>query len=286
MQTYIARKRIALFAMFLLPLAAGGCTTNPATGEKHLIVISREQEIAIGVEAAPEFEKEFGGRVPNEQLQAYVQMVGGKVSSVSEREMPYEFTLVQSKVPNAFALPGGKIFISAGLMSKMTNERQLAAVLGHETAHVAAQHNVMGMQRQMGAAVLVDIAGQIAGKEKAGSAQAATKVVAGMVGLKYSRNDEYQADKLGIRYMARAGYNPWGMVELLTVLLNLSKSEPGSMGEMFRTHPLTSKRIAEATDIIEDKHKGFSPSTADPNANRFLEMRRLLLTTVSGLAEK
>ncbi|MCD4699839.1 MAG: M48 family metalloprotease, partial [Phycisphaerae bacterium] len=111
------------------------------------------------------------------------------------------------------------------------------------------------------------------------------KVVAGMVNLKYSRDDEYEADKLGIRYMTGAGYNPWGMVELLTVLLNLSESESGSLTEMFQTHPLTSKRIAESKGVIEEEHKGFSPSTADPNTARFLKMRSLLLNTVSGLAE-
>jgi predicted Zn-dependent protease len=287
MSKHITKKRIAMFAMLLFPFVAGGCSMNPATGKKHLIFISQEQEISIGTEAAPEFEKEFGGKVPDKRLQAYVQMVGAKVAAVSEREeIPYEFTLVRSKIPNAFALPGGKIFITAGLMSKMTNERQLAAVLGHETGHVAAQHNVLGMQRQMGVAVLADVAGQLAGEDKASATQAVTKVVAGMAGLKYSRNDEYEADKLGIRYMTRAGYNPWGMVELLTVLLNLSESEPGSMTEMFRTHPLTSKRISEAKEIIEDDHEDFSPSKADPNTARFLKMRRLLFSTVSELAEK
>ena len=285
MSKHTIRNRMAIFALFLFPLVAGGCTRNVATGEKHFIIISREQEIAIGAEAAPEFEKEFGGKVPNEQLQAYVQMVGGKVSAVSDREMPYKFTLVRSKVPNAFALPGGKIFITAGLMSKMTNERQLAAVLGHETGHVAAQHNVIAMQNQMGTAVLAGIAGQIAGEKKAESAEAVTRVVAGMVGLKYSRKHEYKADELGIRYMTRAGYNPWGMVELLTVLLNLSESEPGSLTEMFRTHPLTSKRIAEAKDIIEDEHKAFSPSAVDLNTTRFRRMRRLLFSTASGLGK-
>ena len=270
--------------MLLLPLVVGGCSTNLATGKKHLIFISQEQEISIGTEAAPEFEKEFGGKVPDKRLQAYVQMVGAKVSAVSEREeIPYEFTLVRSKIPNAFALPGGKIFITAGLMSKMTNERQLAAVLAHETGHVAAQHNVLGMQQQMGARVLADLAGQLAGEEKGDAAQAATQIVAGMVGLKYSRKHEYKADELGIRYMTRAGYNPWGMVELLTVLLNLSESEPGSLTEMFQTHPLTSKRIEEAKEIIEDKHKDFSPSTDDPNTARFLKMRTILLSTVNGL---
>ncbi|KPK79218.1 MAG: hypothetical protein AMJ81_13615 [Phycisphaerae bacterium SM23_33] len=101
--------------------------------------ISTEQEIALGREAAPEFEKEFEGKVPNETLQAYVREVGAKVAQASERkDVPHEYALLASDVPNAFALPGGKVYVTAGLMRRMTNERQLAAVLGHETGHCSA----------------------------------------------------------------------------------------------------------------------------------------------------
>ncbi len=232
----------------------------------------------MGEEAAPEFEKEFGGRVQDEQLQSYVLAVGGKVAGVSDREMPYEFTLLRSEVPNAFALPGGKIFITAGLMRRMSNERQLAAVLAHETAHVAAKHNVMGLQRQMGAAVLVEIAGRVVGGDKAEAAQAAAKIVAGIGSLHYSREDEYQADEIGIRYMELARYNPWGMVELLTVLKNLSDSEPGTLGEMLQTHPLSSKRIEEAENIIRsnEEYSLYSPEGSDPARQRFGSMHRRL----------
>ena len=147
-----------LVAVSLSAMLSAGCSTNPVTGQRELIFISPEQEIAMGNQAAPQFESEFGGKVPNAELQAYVQSVGGRVAQLSDRQMPYEFTLVSSQVPNAFALPGGKMFITAGLMGRMTNERQLAAVLGHEVGHVAARHNVKGMQRQIGASVLVQIA--------------------------------------------------------------------------------------------------------------------------------
>ena len=272
-------------AALLLCTLAGGCSTNPVTGKRELILISQEQEISMGSEAAPEFEKEFGGRVPDGELQSYVARVGGRVAAVSERQMPYEFTLVASKVPNAFALPGGKIFITAGLMSRMTNERQLAAVLGHETGHVAALHNVKGMQRQMGASVLVEVAGRIMSGGKGEAAEGVAKVVSNMVTMKYGRNDEYEADLLGIRYMARAGYNPWGMVELLTVLKNLSDSEPGSLTEMFQTHPLTSKRISQAEGTIRSnsEYNRLPPTARDPNEEHFLHMRRLLTRTVPGL---
>ncbi|HDZ20366.1 hypothetical protein LCGC14_0019360 [marine sediment metagenome] len=271
----------AALAVLSASLFVGGCTTNPATGKPMPIFISQDQEIAMGVEAAPKFEEEFGGRVPNEQLLAYVRMVGNKLAAVSDRQMPYEYTLVKSDVPNAFALPGGKIFVTAGLMRLMSNERQLAAVLGHETAHVAAMHNVMGMQRQMGTALLIKIAGSMAG-ENAGAAEAVTEVVATMASMSYSRKDELEADKYGMEYMTRAGYNPWGMVELLTVLLNLKESEPGMLDQLFSSHPASGERIADAKGMIEtdDAYAGFTSTERDPDTDRFAQMHKLLIETV------
>jgi predicted Zn-dependent protease len=276
-------RRVLLFSLLAAALTVPtGCSRNPVTGRWEPVLISTQQEIVIGEEAAPEFEKEFGGAVADATLQNYVQTIGGKLAARSDRDMPYEYKLVASDVPNAFALPGGKVFITAGLMARMTNERQLAAVLGHETGHVAARHSVQQMQQAMGFQFLIELARTIAGPEKAEAAEGVSKVVATMVSLKYSRDDEYQADEVGVKYMARAGYNPWGMVELLTVLKNLSESEGGSLEEMFQTHPLTTKRIDRVRDIIrdDDEYKQYSQSAADPNAARFMEMRQLLIRTM------
>jgi len=265
-----------LTGLVVLSLGAVGCSTNPVTGERELIVISESQEIAMGVEAAPEFEKQFDGRVPDETLQAYVQDIGQSLARVSDRnELEYDYLLVRSKVPNAFALPGGRIFLTAGLMSLMENERELAAVLGHETGHVCAKHNVKGMQRQMGTSLLLEVGSAVAGAGD--TAKAAAKVVGSMVNLKYSRNDEYQADELGVRYMARAGYNPWGMVELLTILLNLHDKEPGSLEELFQTHPVSSKRIAEAEALIQKEYPRHSRTAADAKKAKFQAMKARLL---------
>ena len=184
---------------------------------------------------------------------------------------------MNSDVPNAFALPGGQIFITAGLMRLMSNERQLAAVLGHEVGHVAAKHNVKGLQRQMGASVLVEIAGAAAG-EDGESAKQAAQVVAAMTVTKYSRKDEYQADGLGIKYMNKAGYNPYGMVELLNILKSMHDKEPSSLEEMFLTHPLSSKRIAEAEQLILDDPgtKNASRDAPDPQEAAFLKVRNRL----------
>ncbi|HUT02105.1 MAG TPA: M48 family metallopeptidase [Phycisphaerae bacterium] len=269
------RTALVLTALAALSLGAAGCSTNPVTGKSELIFISEESEIAMGAQAAPEFEKEFGGRVSDASLQAYVQEVGQRVARVSDRtNLEYEYTLVASKTPNAFALPGGRIFVTAGLMKLMKNERELAAVLGHETGHVCAKHNVKGMQRDLVKQGVVTIGGELIGAGDLGKKAAA--VVGSMVNMKYSRDDEYQSDELGIRYMTRAGYNPWGMVELLNVLLSLSESEPGAIGEMLQTHPVSSKRIAEARQMIETGYAQYRENVPDPNTKRFLDMRTRL----------
>jgi predicted Zn-dependent protease len=255
-----------------------GCEVNPVTGQHELMLISRSQEISIGEEAAPRFEEQFGGLVADQAVQDYVNGVGRKVAEVSDRpDMPYEYALLSSDVPNAFALPGGKIYITAGLFRRMTNERQLAGVLGHETGHVAAKHNVKNMQRQMGVQVFLEALNQLAGGDEQETAAAAAQMAAGMALMKYSRDDEYQADELGVRYAARSGYNPYGMVELLQVLKDLSESEPGLFDEMFQTHPLTDKRIEAASNIIKEKYPDADPDAPDPTAGHFNRMRQRLI---------
>ena len=280
----LARTRPALLltAGMLALAALAGCALNPVTGQRELVLISTEQEIALGSDAAPEFEKEFGGKVASAALQEYIRAIGAKVAAVSDRPMPYEYTLLASDVPNAFALPGGKIYITAGLMKNMTNERQLAAVLGHETAHVAAKHSVKQMQKQMGAQLLMEIAARAGGADTGQTAAAdVAKIVSTMALLKYSRADEYQADQVGIEYAARAGYNPWGMVELLNVLLTLQQQEPGRFEEMFQTHPLSSKRIDETKAILTGNaaYGKWASDAGDPNAATFQRMRQTLVNT-------
>lgn len=253
----------------------GGCEMNPVTGQRELSLISTSQEVAMGQQAAPQFEQQFGGAVPDASVQQYVTAVGQKVAGVCDRkDITYEFKLVRSATPNAFALPGGKIFVTAGLMARMGNERQLAAVLGHELGHANARHNVKGMQRQMGVDAFGQLATKMAGESLASKATAeGAKVVASMVTLKYGRDDEYQADTLGITYMSRAAYNPHGMIELLDTLLAMYDKEPSGLEEMFQTHPLTRKRIAEAKDVIAKNHPSAQPGQPDPNTETFVGMR-------------
>jgi len=253
------------------------CSVNPVTGKRELMLISTEQEISMGLQAGPQFEAQFDGPVPDEGLQRYVSEIGMKlVANCDRKDLPYEFKCVRSAIPNAFALPGGKVFVTAGLIACMSNERQLAAVLGHEIGHVNARHNVKGMQRQMGSELFGKMVAQMAsGQEadKAEKAKGAAQFVAGMVTMKYGRDDEYQADSLGIKYMARSGWNPQGMVELLEVLLAMHDKEPSSLEEMFQTHPLTSKRVAEAKETVAKDFPQAKAGEADPNVKTFDQMK-------------
>ena len=234
----------------------------------------------MGRKAAGGLEKHFGGKVPSIRLQEYVRSVGRKVAEVADRKMPYEFTLLASDVPNAFALPGGMVYVTAGLMKKMSNERQLAAVLGHEIGHVCALHNVHAMQRQWGAEALLKLAQYAMKSEYASAAKTATEYSTKFLNLRYSRKDEYQADELGIRYMSCAGYNPLGMVELMEVLLKQKKGKESAFFELFQSHPLTKKRIEQVRDHISLNYHQHLPAKTDPHTDRYLEMRQLLTATL------
>lgn len=259
----MTRKTFLLLAGLLL-------VTSIAPGCGHLI--SREQEIQLGLDAAPQFEAEFGGPVENEQLQSYIRSIGAKLAAASDRDMPYEYMLLKSDVINAFALPGGKVYITAGLFRQIENERELAGVLGHETAHIARKHSVKQIEKAVGFEILLEATGYAAGSE----AQAVGKVVASLITLKYSRKDEYEADQSGITFMTKAGYNPWGMVELLETLQSLQESEGDSVSEIFSTHPLTRKRIDEAAAVIYKDYQQYSAEEPDSKTGQFKEMKALL----------
>jgi predicted Zn-dependent protease len=275
------KPRLLTLLCLSMALVAAGCAENPATGETMVKWMSVEQEVALGKEAAPEFEKEFGGPVENQTVQEYIDRVGGKLAAVAPRaEIPYEYTLLSSDTPNAFALPGGKIYVTAGLMQLMENERQLAAVLGHETAHVAAVHNVQQIQQQMGWQVLASLAQEAVGGKAGAAAKIGAQITGTMVTLKYSRKHEHQADEYGIRYMAQAGYNPYGMVELLTKLNSLREQEPSKIGSLFQTHPYPEQRIEETRKLIAKEYPNADPSAPAPNAGTYQQMRQQMLQTL------
>ncbi|MEM8783724.1 MAG: M48 family metallopeptidase [Planctomycetota bacterium] len=255
----VARPLLPVLVVLLAWPGLTGCMTNPATGKRVFNTMSEAREIEIGTEAAPQFIEGNGGNVPDEQLLAYVRNLGQELAAVSERpDLPWEFHVLDSAQINAFALPGGKVFMSRGLMERMTNEAQLAGVLGHEIGHVTALHVGQRMARQqavgVGGIALVILGGATDNDLLRAGGAAAT--VGGQVLYlpKFSRDNESEADELGVRYMTRLGYNPYGQVEVMQILRDAAGREGNFLEAMLSTHPLPTQRIEDLDELIRTEY--------------------------------
>jgi predicted Zn-dependent protease len=219
------------------------CATNPATGKKQLMLISEAQEIAMGKEADQEAVAAFG-LYPDERVQAYVNELGQRLAARSERpSLPWSFKVVDDPAVNAFALPGGYIYVTRGIMAHLRSEAELVAVLGHEIGHVTARHSASQMSTQtlaMGGLVL----GMVVEPELQRFAGLAQQGL-GLLFLKFGRDDENQADELGLRYMTRVEYDPREMLEVFGVLDGVTRAEGGGarMPDWLSTHPSPGNRI-------------------------------------------
>ena len=278
------RRAVTWLGTLLLALVwLSGCTTNPATGQRQFNTLSDSEEITLGSEAEPQFLKEYGGEVPSPKLIAYVRDLGMRLAKSGERpDLPWSFHVVDSSVINAFALPGGKVFVSRGLLAKMTNEAQLAGVLGHECGHVTAQHIGQQMSRAQvvqGLGVVIGVIGSQTNNRYldvlgVGAAAGGTVYL-----LKFGRDQELQADALGIRYMTRLGYNPIAQKQVMDILQNASG--PGGAPEFLSTHPYPESRIARINEIIAKEYPNAAASTqfkfnpAEYKANVLDELARL-----------
>lgn len=268
-------KRWGVLIVLLGLGSLGGCVANPATGSNSLILISDATEQLIGQRSATAFETRLQGRVANEQLQSYIQQVGSKIAAASDRRIAHNFVVVDSPVPNSFALGGGHIYITAGMMRRLDNEAQLAAVLAHEVAHVAARHHLQALQRIMGTRVL-DIEKQLT--DEFWVPDMVDELVSNVTYVRYNSREESEADGLGAAYMIQAGYDPWGMIELLDVLEKTAAQQSENAGiSVVRTHPVYTDRIRMAKRSVRAI---FGPPIANRSSDRittpFLKMRALL----------
>ena len=214
---------------------------NPYTGEVQHISMGVDQEIALGLQMAPQMAQEMGGEDSDPDVRRLVEQVGSRVVHQGGAERTaYQFqfhALADPQTVNAFALPGGQIFITRGLLGRLENEAQLAGVLAHEVGHVVARHSAAQISKSQLAQGLVGAAG-IAGSDDQSSGQHTAQVaavVAQMMQLRYGRHDETQADTMGVRMMAAAGYDPRAMIEVMRIL----ESASGGSGqpEFMSTHP-------------------------------------------------
>ena len=250
---FIIRVLTSLSALLLL----AACAVNPVTGEKELSIISESQEILMGQRNFGPYVQQFNALYQNDAIQDYVERVGNKLAQVSHRpNMPFEFVVVNSSIVNAWAIPGGKIAVTRGLLSKMKNEAELAAVLGHEIGHVAAKHTVRRMQTAILWSALLMTSDIILTRQSEHYREhRPLYTTAGMLGLQlglasYSRDHESQSDGLGVEYMMKAGFHPSGMVDLQQILMDMDKEKSYITADLFRSHPHSYDRYVKAKEAV------------------------------------
>jgi Zn-dependent protease with chaperone function len=230
-----------------------GCSTeyNIVTGQEEKFYYSTDKEVEIGQSVAQAVEKEYKP-VEDPLVQKRVEDIGKKIVSVCDRkDIDYHFKVLESDEINAFSLPGGFVYINSGLIEKLNNDDELAAVLGHEIAHIVARHSIKKLQAIMGYSILRALTAAIPqGGAEVGSAAdvAFTEIILG-----YGREDELLADQLASRYAKLAGYNPRGMIDFLERLQEINRRKPPQPKSYFKTHPYVPDRIRVVKQELGEK---------------------------------
>lgn len=241
-------KHLSLSILAATLCLVAGCTTNPITGKTELMLLSEDQDIEIGRQYAPEIEKQMGGRIQDQALQNYVNAIGQRIARVSHNQsFKYTFTALQDKSVNAFALPGGYIFITKGMLQNLQTEAQLAGILAHEIVHVVARDVANAMSTQIGIDLLLSA---VTSEKTSQTALTVAQLSTQVMSLRFSRTDEKEADLGGLDYMIAAGYNPYGLVESMEMLAAQSQERPI---EFLSTHPAPENRSAYLKQSIMTK---------------------------------
>lgn len=273
-----------------LLLTLGGCAQNPVSGRNEFVTISEDQEIAMGRAAYEQALRQAGGAYDDPALQTYVQRVGEKLAAASHRsDLVYRFTVVDSPDVNAFALPGGYIFITRGLMAYLDTEAELAAVLGHEIGHVTARHAVRQLSAAQAAQLGFAITSIFVPELRGGAGQDLFNVL-GTAWLRgYGRDMELEADGLGAEYLARSGYDAHAVTEVLSVLkaqeefeAAIAKKEgrePRAYHGVFATHPNNDKRLREIVDDAERLAQAKGETPGAPLEDYLAELDGLVFGT-------
>lgn len=234
---------VALAAFSLLSYL-GKQSVNPITGETQHISLSQEQEVAMGLQSAPQMAEQFGGVIADARIQRLVKDLGRRIvtESVAARSgYPFDFhVLADPKTVNAFALPGGQIFITAALLTRLESTDQLAGVLGHEVGHVIARHSAEHIAKQQLTSGLTGAVVMGAGSYEMGRV---AQMVGGLINMKYGRTDELEADRLGVCLMAQAGFDPRALIDVMRILE--AASGGSRQPEFASSHPSPANRVQQ-----------------------------------------
>ncbi len=248
--------RSGLVSAVAICVLASACAVNPATGKRQFVLISESQEIAIGRESDQAITAQMG-LYDDPALQEYVQRLGERLAAVSERPaLNWSFRVVDDPIVNAFALPGGYLYITRGILAHFNTEAELVAVLGHEIGHVTARHGVSQMSKSQLAQLGLGIGSVLADERLQGLTELAAAGV-GLMFLKFGRDDERQADDLGLRYLLATGYDAQRMVEVFEMLGRVSAAQGGGRVPGWQsTHPAPENRSARIASQIEQRPAG------------------------------
>ncbi|MEZ4485781.1 MAG: M48 family metalloprotease [Syntrophotaleaceae bacterium] len=278
--------------LLLVTAILTGCAVNPVTGKRDLGLVPESTELSIGQEQyLPSRQMQGGDYTTEPAINTYVNQVGKRLAAVSDRPLPYEFTVINDSTPNAWALPGGKIAVNRGLLTELNSEAELAAVLGHEIVHSAARHSAKGMERgilMQGAVLAVGLASQ--NSEFGQLAVGGATVGAGLITQKYGRDAERESDYYGMQYMARAGYDPRAAIDLQQTFVRLSEGRSTDwLSGLFSSHPpsqerveanrLTAAQLAAGGEIGRDRYQAqIAPLTKTKEAYEAYDQGRKALS--------
>lgn len=252
--------------LWLMAMAGGGvvtgCAVNPVTGQRQFMVMSPAEEVALDQEQSPHQLSADYGTVRDQGLRNYVASVGKAVGDNSHRpEMPYSYNALNANYINAYAFPGGTIGITRGILLEMDSEAELAALIGHEVAHVSARHTAQRMSKSTVTGLVVAGLGVALATQmddsRAALAMGLGGIATGALLARYSRVDERQADNLGLEYMTRAGHNPQGMVDLMDMLRAQNSRQPSMLEQMFSSHPMSEERYQTTKRAAENEYARF-----------------------------
>lgn len=267
---------IPIVLVFLLAVILVRCAVNPVTGKKEIMLISEKMEIDMGREIDQGLRLEYGF-YPDARMRSYVREIGRLLVPFTHRpQLQYHFAILDTEVENAFAAPGGYIYITRGLLALINSEAEMATVLAHELGHVNARHSARQMTRSILVTLGIALAGELS--EDIRKITPVSMIAAQLLFLKYSRGDEYQADKLGIQYSSQAGYDAGTMAGFFTSLQRLSGSKGGGgLPNFLSTHPLTGRRIDRVRELVAS---GEYPT---PEGTTPMVKRNDYLQTLNGL---
>ena len=250
-------KIINCISIFSILILISNCAVNPSTGKSEFSIMSEEEENQIGKREHPKIIKSFGGVYKNVKLQNYVESLGEFLVNTSELpEKKFTFTILDSPIINAFALPGGYIYLTRGLIYLCQNEAQLAGVIAHEIGHVTARHTAQRFTKNFGVGLLANVLGALSRNVVVSDL---INTSASLYLLSFSRSQEYEADQLAVRYMARAGFDPREMGEFLRLMEKFSRlkrkivKDDKETSELLKTHPNSSKRVKEVIEKSSEK---------------------------------